>query len=159
MHAALQLARASQSGLRPDTCVTRVRTNSHATVHVHARHAPTLLLLRPELPTNNHPNQQPPQVLMKEQFVKLAELDVAYWTYWLSTSGYASQVRTARAVQECCMTARGRCCAAQCGAVCYRRRGAQWGGAGGVVQQLKGGSCWRCGGQQSGWTGSGRGRQ
>jgi len=31
------------------------------------------------------------EVLMKEQFVKLAELDVAYWTYWLSTSGYASQ--------------------------------------------------------------------
>lgn len=31
------------------------------------------------------------QVLMKEQFVKLGELDVAYWSFWLSTSGYTSQ--------------------------------------------------------------------
>lgn len=31
------------------------------------------------------------EVLLKEQFVKLSELDVAYWAYWLSTSGYSSQ--------------------------------------------------------------------
>jgi hypothetical protein len=31
-------------------------------------------------------------VLLKEQFLKLSEVDVAYWTYWLSTSGYSSQV-------------------------------------------------------------------
>jgi len=31
-------------------------------------------------------------VLMKEQFVKLTELDVSYWAYWLSTCGYSSQV-------------------------------------------------------------------
>ena len=31
-------------------------------------------------------------VLMKEQFVKLEELDVPYWAYWLSTCGYSSHV-------------------------------------------------------------------
>ncbi|KAF5839974.1 mitochondrial F1F0 ATP synthase associated 36.3 kDa protein [Dunaliella salina] len=30
-------------------------------------------------------------VLLKEQFVKLTELDVSYWAYWLSTCGYSSQ--------------------------------------------------------------------
>ncbi|KAL6748927.1 mitochondrial F1F0 ATP synthase associated 36.3 kDa protein [Haematococcus lacustris] len=31
------------------------------------------------------------EVLLKEQFVKLSELDVAYWTYWLASTGYTSQ--------------------------------------------------------------------
>lgn len=35
-------------------------------------------------------------MLLKEQFVKLSELDVAYWAYWLSTSGYSSQVSGVR---------------------------------------------------------------
>lgn len=33
------------------------------------------------------------EVLLKEQFVKLNELDVPYWAYWLSTTGYTSAVR------------------------------------------------------------------
>ncbi|KAJ9511386.1 hypothetical protein QJQ45_029801 [Haematococcus lacustris] len=32
------------------------------------------------------------EVLLKEQFLKLSELDVAYWTYWLASTGYTSQV-------------------------------------------------------------------
>ncbi|KAJ9511511.1 hypothetical protein QJQ45_029828 [Haematococcus lacustris] len=32
------------------------------------------------------------EVLLKEQFVKLSELDVTYWTYWLASTGYTSQV-------------------------------------------------------------------
>ncbi len=32
-------------------------------------------------------------VLLKEQFVKLSELDVSYWAYWLSTTGYTDTVR------------------------------------------------------------------
>mmetsp|Transcript_6978 Transcript_6978/g.11861 ORF Transcript_6978/g.11861 Transcript_6978/m.11861 type:complete len:370 (+) Transcript_6978:35-1144(+) len=28
-------------------------------------------------------------VLLKEQFVKLGELDISYWAYWLSTAGYS----------------------------------------------------------------------
>jgi hypothetical protein len=31
-------------------------------------------------------------VLLKEKLVKLTELDVSYWVYWLSTCGYSSQV-------------------------------------------------------------------
>lgn len=34
-------------------------------------------------------------VLLKEQFVKLTELDVSYWAYWLSTCGYSSKVGAA----------------------------------------------------------------
>lgn len=30
------------------------------------------------------------EVILKEQFVKLTELDVPYWAYWLSTTGYTS---------------------------------------------------------------------
>jgi GrpB-like predicted nucleotidyltransferase (UPF0157 family) len=31
-------------------------------------------------------------VLLQEQFVKLSELDMSYWAYWLATTGYESKV-------------------------------------------------------------------
>lgn len=49
------------------------------------------------------------QFLPQEQFVKLGELDVSYWAYWLSAAGYtdAVGVTVAAACLSLCMVDAG----------------------------------------------------